>query len=428
MKIFDVARTALSNTFRSKMRTFLTVIAIIVGGFTLTLTSGLGAGINQYVDQIVEGVGEANQMYVVAAQDPADQLGGSSEPVEYDGDASVTGEFGLASLDDDDIETISQIDNVDEVFPMVFVSVDYLEVPEGTQYAVDQMGSPTDTNGMELLAGERPDPESLQLVIPESWLMTLGLDSDEAEDALGETVQLGVTNMVQESQTVEAEIVGISQQMLSGVGSNPTPSQALNEKIYEVQNSGLDVETVDTYFQAVAVINDIEANQQQVKADLIAADLTGTTVEEQLGAIQGVINAVTWVLNGFALIALLAASFGIINTLFMSVQERTSEIGLMKALGMTNGKVFGLFTMEAVMIGVMGSLIGVGLGIGVGVAGNAALVEGPLSDVAGLTLFAVEPLSIVGIVALIIVIAFLAGTLPAQRAAKKDPIAALRHE
>lgn len=136
----------------------------------------------------------------------------------------------------------------------------------------------------------------------------------------------------------------------------------------------------------------------------------------------------TWVLNGFALIALLAASFGIVNTLLMSVQERTREIGLMKALGMTSGKVFGLFSMEAVLIGVMGSVIGVGLGIGVGAGGNAALVEGPLSDVAGLTLFTVEPVSIAAIVILIIIIAFLAGTLPARRASKKNPILALRYE
>lgn len=428
MKTLDVMRTALGNTLRSKMRTFLTVIAIVIGAFTLTLTSGLGAGINKYVDQIVEGVGDTNQMYVMAAQQQSDPMAGSGEPVEYDGDAAESGEFGMTPLTDEDIDAIAEIDNIDEVNPMVFVSADYLEVPDGTQYSVEQLGFPSDANGMEMLAGENPDPESQEIVIPDSWLTAFDVADDEAEQVIGETVEIGVTDMAQQTQTVEAEVVGVSEQMLSGVGANPTPSQALNDELYDVQNSGLDVDTPDNYVQAIAVVNDIENNEQQVKDDLLAEEYMGMTVEDQLGAIQGVINAVTWVLNGFALIALLAASFGIVNTLLMSVQERTREIGLMKALGMTNGKVFGLFSMEAVMIGVMGSIIGVALGIGVGVAGNAVLVGGPLSNVAGLTLFAVEPLSILGIVALIIVIAFLAGTLPARRAAKKDPIEALRYE
>ena len=72
-----------------------------------------------------------------------------------------------------------------------------------------------------------------------------------------------------------------------------------------------------------------------------------------------VIDGIVLVLNAFAIIALLAASFGIVNTLFMSVQERTREIGLMKAMGMGNGRVFSLFSIEAAFIGFLGSAIGV---------------------------------------------------------------------
>lgn len=430
MKTTDVITSALGNTMRSKLRTFLTVVAIVVGAFTLTLTSGLGAGINKYVDQIVEGVGDTNQIYVMSGQQQSNPMAGSGEPVEYEESAASSGgQWGMTSLNDDDIEAISEIDNIVEVNPLVFVSADFIEVPDGTKYAVDQLGYPSDTNGMELLAGSAPDSDELQIIVPDTWLSALGVDDEaNAEDVIGETVQIGLTDMAQQSQTVEAEISGVSEQMLSGVGANPTPSQALNDELYEVQNSGLDVDVPESYIQAIAVVDDIETNEDQVKADLLEAEYIGMTVEDQLGMIQGIINTVTWVLNGFALIALVAASFGIVNTLLMSVQERTREIGLMKALGMSNGKVFGLFSMEAVLIGVMGSLIGVGFGVLIGVVGNAALVNGPLSGVAGLTLFAIEPMQLLLIVALIIAIAFLAGTLPARRASKKDPIEALRYE
>ncbi len=71
-------------------------------------------------------------------------------------------------------------------------------------------------------------------------------------------------------------------------------------------------------------------------------------------------------LNAFAVIALIAAGFGIINTLLMSVQERTREIGLMKAMGMGGGKVYTLFSLEAVFIGFLGSAIGAGVAIALG--------------------------------------------------------------
>lgn len=98
-----------------------------------------------------------------------------------------------------------------------------------------------------------------------------------------------------------------------------------------------------------------------MKDDLADADLAGQTIEDQLGIVQTIINGIIGVLNAFAVVALLAASFGIVNTLLMSVQERTREIGLMKAMGMSNGRVFTLFSLEAVFIGLLGPVLSVAL-------------------------------------------------------------------
>lgn len=427
MRNVDVVRTALGNTMRSKTRTFLTVIAIVIGAFTLTLTSGLGAGINKYVDTMVSGFGETDQIYVMPGQDVSQQMSTGTEPQEYDPEkAASSGEFGMQMLTEDDMETIRGIDSITEVEPIVFVTADYLETESGEQFVVDSLGFPSDGDSMELAAGELPDPEANEITVPETWLPAF--ETEDPNAVIGQSVSIGLKDLAQQEQTVSAEIVGVSEQAISGVGGSPMPSSALNQELNEVQNSGLEVDQPQTYVQAVATVENLAENETAVKQALSSEGLMGLTLEDQLGVITGIIDTVTWVLNGFALIALLAASFGIVNTLLMSVQERTREIGLMKALGMGRGKVFGLFSTEAVLLGVMGSVIGVGLGVAIGVGGNAALVSGPLSGVAGLSLFAVDPLSIVLITALILVIAFLAGTMPAARAAKKDPIEALRYE
>lgn len=427
MRGLDIAGTALGNTMRSKLRTFLTVIAIVIGAFTLTLTSGLGAGINKYVDTMVSGFGEVDQVFIMPGADASAQMPGSTGPAEYDPEkAQATGEFGMTMLTEEDIETIKGVDHLENVEPIVFVAAEYLETAEGEQFILDSMDLPANAAALELAAGEKPGRDAMEITIPETWLKIYGTEDPEA--VLGETVSIGVKDLAQQVQTVDARIVGVSQAAISGVGASPLPSSALNEELYDLQGSGLEVDQPQAYVQAVADVQDMAAHEQAVKTALSDEGFMAMTVEDQLGVITGIIDTVTWVLNGFALIALLAASFGIVNTLLMSVQERTREIGLMKALGMSARKVFALFSMEAVMLGIMGSVLGVGLGVAVGLIGNAALVNGPLSGVAGLSLFAVDPMALVLIVLLILAIAFLAGTLPAARAARKDPIEALRYE
>ena len=152
------------------------------------------------------------------------------------------------------------------------------------------------------------------------------------------------------------------------------------------------------------------------------------TVEDQIGDFKTVIDAIVLVLNGFAVISLLAAGFGIVNTLLMSVKERTREIGLMKAMGLGGGSIFTLFSMEAVFIGFLGSVIGAGAAVLVGTVVNNVLTGSVLADLPGLSLIHFTPATVIGIIALVMGIAFLAGSIPALSAARQDPIESLRYE
>jgi len=193
---------------------------------------------------------------------------------------------------------------------------------------------------------------------------------------------------------------------------------------------GLSETSKDSYSSAVVRFDPTgtEADLTTLKSDLADLGYTGTTVQDAIGSFKAVIDGIVLVLNAFAVIALLAAGFGIVNTLLMSVQERTREIGLMKAMGLGGGKIFGLFSLEAVFIGLMGSAIGVAVGMLAGTGANALLADTLLADLPGLTLVAFDPAALATIILVVMGLAFLAGTIPALRAARQDPIESLRYE
>lgn len=433
MKTTDLISSAISNTFRSKTRTILTILAIFVGAFTLTVTNGLGTGINRYIDTTVTSIGAEDVMTVTKTADSATGIAATG-PVEYDPNAISSGQPGppgstVVALTPDDISSIGKIDGVVRAEARKSISPDYLQYADGTRYVVS-VGSLVAGQTVQLAAGAEPDSDqtALELALPVSFVEPLGFA--DADAAIGRTVTIAVSDATRTQHLVEATVVGVAEETFAAGGASVIPNQALTDELFTTQNIGVPADQQDRYAQA-SVWFDPGSSQAQIDAlkDRLAdAGFTGTTVADQLGTFKTIIDGIVLVLNAFAIIALLAASFGIVNTLFMSVQERTREIGLMKAMGMGSGRVFGLFSLEAIFIGFLGSAIGVGIGILVGTGVSSILSGALLANLPGLTLIAFDPISIITIILVVMGIAFLAGTLPAARAARADPVESLRYE
>jgi putative ABC transport system permease protein len=427
MKIVDVVGTAFRNAFRSRLRTTLTVLAIFIGAFTLSLTNGLGTGVNRYLDDTVASVGVDDVMTVTKASEDEPTDGG---PAEYDPNRiEVEGPPGAtaSALTDDDIDKIADIDGVLSVDPNKSVLVDYVQHDDGTEY---QMSVASFVPGMrvELASGDQVDLDATdpELVLPESYVEPLELGS--ASDAVGQSVVLAVTDATGGQETTEATIVGVAEPAVVTMGG-AIPNDVLMDELYDLQATGAP-ESETTRYAEASVSFDAAAGEEATQAlqdRLEDAGFTGSTLEDQLGAITAVIDGIVLVLNGFAIIALIAAGIGIVNTLFMAVQERTREVGLMKAMGLSSPRVFSLFSIEAVVIGLVGSAVGVLGAIGVGQLVNGVAGD-LLVDLPGLTLVAFDPVSIATVVLGVMAIAFVAGTLPALRAARQDPISSLRYE
>jgi putative ABC transport system permease protein len=158
----------------------------------------------------------------------------------------------------------------------------------------------------------------------------------------------------------------------------------------------------------------------------------GYAVFSVIDALKGAKNAfivLDIVLGLIGSIALAVSSLGIVNTMVMSILERTREIGIMKAIGASNEHIRRIFLIEASVIGLLGGFIGIALGWTVGQVINfgANLYIRSQGGTAG-TLFSLPVWLIAGAIAFSIVVSLIAGSYPAQRAARLDPIQALRHD
>lgn len=144
------------------------------------------------------------------------------------------------------------------------------------------------------------------------------------------------------------------------------------------------------------------------------------TIQTQVGQIS---STITIFLGGIAAIALLVGAIGVTNTMFMSVMERTRQIGILKALGARNRDVMNIFLIESSLLGLIGGLIGVGIGVVIGMAIPILTAGSQFSLTPAIT-----PELILFSVAFSTVVGAVSGVLPARRAARLLPVEALRYE
>ena len=164
-------------------------------------------------------------------------------------------------------------------------------------------------------------------------------------------------------------------------------------------------------FEALAL--DIEANVAN------SATLTGAEYDEEVGASTVIFNAIIF---GVAAISLIVGGLSVINTMSMSVAERTREIGIKRAIGGSRARIIRELVAEAAGIGLIGGLIGLALG------GTVVVVANELGRASGNVLFDLTPTTAVFAVGFSTILGMAAGIIPAWSAARLDPVSALRYE
>ncbi|MCR4753365.1 MAG: ABC transporter permease [Candidatus Saccharibacteria bacterium] len=436
MKLLDIIRDANVNLLRNKLRSFLTILAIFIGSFSIISTSAIQAGVNDFIDQQVDSYGGEGYLAIVS-KDSFDALegltgamgSGNREPIEYKEDKI---QDGMTPITKEQIEKIKKIDGIDgdSLAKQQTLSISYVTSKEtDKKYLIGAEALPPGNVKVETVTGGQLglQADDYQIQLEKKYVSALGYTE---EGIIGKKIQLVVIDQFKHTEkTFDAKVVGVIAPGVVSMGYSYTNNK-LADDIY-AENIKYYPEEYKDQIVAVAVNYDFEKyTAKEMKDKLEDIGLSAMTIDDIIGSIKTFFDVILTVFKIFGFIALLAAAIGIINTLFMSVQERTREIGLDKALGMSSTRVFLSFSIEAISLGFWGSVFGITVSMILGnIANNIFHAEGGfLESFPSFNLATYTIKDIIMVTVLIMFISFLAGTLPARRAASKNPIDALRYE
>lgn len=454
MKTKDIVRRAGQSLRRAKARTLLTSLAIAVGAFTLTLSLAAGEGARQYADKLISSNVDPQGLYIVKDGSLVGEGQGAvgSGLKEYSENRTQFGGATFKALSADDIEKIRKTEGIVSVQPTYVVQAEYIKF-EGSDKKYTTDVSVYDQNVLpEVAEGSLPARGTQigdsQIIIPESYLSTLGMGN--GADLIGKKVTLHLQKAAREPTEAEVQQAFLQggmealQQLTRGeskdvtftvaaVSAQSSTSFSASSGLFISENQARDLsdfltkgtEQYQKYIAASAKVKD-GVDPETVKTAL-GSEMIVKTAHDLQSLLFTIVNTLQGIVIGFGIIALIASVFGIINTQYISVLERTSEIGLMKALGMRGRHVSRLFQVEAAWIGFIGGLIGAMLAILIGTLLNPLITEAlSLGEGTYILIFQFVPITI--LLACLIVIAMVAGYFPARKAAKLDPIEALRTE
>ena len=401
--LYETVRQALKNIASNKFRTLLTMLGIIIGIMAVMIIVGLGNGLTQSMRASVSSMGmnllqvnvfgprarnvSVDEMYRITEERP-DLFSGISPMVSMDRTSSAV-RVGTKNYSQTSVIGISE----------TYAGMTGTKIAEG--------------RGIQYV----DCAEYKRVCVVGDYIARVAYGGN----AIGQTLKLGPDQFT---------IIGVA----AAEVSDPSLQEGSSDDYVYIPYTTAPRVARSSNVSAYGVTTVTEAQVAEGKAVLEAGlqELTHsedsyfvTSLSEVLNTFSSMIGMVVSVLTVIAAISLLVGGIGIMNIMMVSVAERTREIGIRKALGAKERTILALFVTEAATTSALGGLIGIILGYGVSAAASP-LVAAVMGD----TNMTISPSagSVAVAFGVSVGIGILFGYLPAKRAARLNPIEALRYD
>ena len=398
-------RMAVQNLRSNKVRTFLTLLGIIIGVMSVTTIIGLGEGVKDQVNQQIEELG--GDLITVTPGTLATEGGLSVSNLLRSGGST-------SALSEKDLESLSKIENVKLTSGVMRLNG---SVTRGSTKLNSSNVLSVDENYLTVTSQKIVKGQFFGGGLENN--QTAVLASEMAQKLFGEEDPIGSRITVRGIDFVVVGVLDANQGFNFGQPLNdhvliPLPAgKEMNQDVIQLQQISLQLQDVEAASQTA----------QQARLQLASnrdgeEDFTVTTQDQLSDTTNEVFRVLTSFTAAVASISLVVGGIGVMNIMLVTVTERTREIGIRKAIGATRLQILMQFLTEALIITLSGGIIGILLSVLLGFIIRAQTAVQPALDLWIILLAA--------IVSLLVGVIF--GTWPAVRAARKDPIEALRHD
>jgi len=424
MKSRDVFSFAFGAVRLRKMRAGLTILGIVIGIAAIVALTSITTGLQVTITSEL-GAGFSSDTVTVSTQSFGMFGGGSSDFTLLVNDTDTINEIDGVQTSAAIMSKSVMLDFGSTELPLSVTGVDYTAYASIYSSFVAEEGSIPETpaNDSVVIGSRITDPWDNGTVLAEvgdtiliSWTHRVGLE------------------MVEENYT--AEVVAVLEE-IGGFSMGPS-DLGLYIPLSTAQ-SFFDTDEVNSI--AVQLVSDdeefVETVSQAIE-DAFDGLVSVTSPTALLAIMSSIFDIISLFLVGIAGISLLVAGIGIMNIMIVSLMERTREIGILKALGMKSRTVLGIFLTEALVVGLVGAVVGVVTGYSMAVMfaafsgsmfGGGMLGGGQSLSTGMMTITPILTTEIIlGAMAFGVFVAVVFALYPAWRASKLNPVDALRYE